>query len=345
MNLPDHAWLEAQRQRGDPLADAVVTELVRNPGPESADLFAAVEARAPEDAACAALLRAVTTVPDWVDFSRMARGTALGVTHSVHSALSLLLGSLVESYASARAAKVLIRSRRLEQDTVRRLRDTATFALCIARSGGAPPGSGAHRHVVKVRLVHAFIRHGMLHRRDWDPSWGLPVNQEDYASTLLMFSHVYLRGLGRLGIRLSATEEDSVHHTYRWVGYLMGVTPELLTATRDEERALYELITRRQFRPDEDSRVLAHALIDTMGGRPPLFLPRRALYALSRHLIGDALADELAFPAPGSWSATPAIVAACGRLQQVVLEAPAGAPIGHWVGERVASAMLEYGLR
>ena len=54
--------------------------------------------------------------------------------------------------------------------------------------------------MINVRMVHAFVRRATLKRPDWDASWGHPVNQEDYASTLMLFSHVTLRSLGLLGV-------------------------------------------------------------------------------------------------------------------------------------------------
>src|SRR5438105_1988501 len=228
-------WLEEFRARSDALADAAAAELAEARTPRG-DW---IEALARGGPAGRALLDHASTVPSWVDFDAMRPGAQFGLRTPLQSTLALLFGSLMESYASARGAKVLVRAGRLSSQVIARLHDTTTFVLEIAASRGPRPGTRAHRHVLRTRLVHAFIRHGMLRRGDWSfPQWGHPVNQEDLAGTLLAFSHVYLRSMERIGAGATEEEAASLHHLYRWVGQVMGVAPDLLTADRSEERLL-----------------------------------------------------------------------------------------------------------
>lgn len=340
-------WLEGFRAQSDALADEAATELMRAGGlSRGADLVAVLEARAATaDGPCARLWAHSHSTPAWVSFERMQPAIRLGLRNPVQSAMSLLLGSLVESYGSARAAKVLIRAGRLASDTQQRLRDTAEFVLRLATSRGAPPGSAGHRHVLKVRLVHAFVRHGTLRRGDWRSEWGHPVNQEDYSSTLLAFGHVSLRGLVRLGVRPTLEEEESVQHLYRWVGHVMGVHPDLLTDSRDEERRLYGHIVRRQLHPDEDSRELAQALVRAVAGREPFYLPAPALYALSRRLVGDELADAYAFPRSAAFRPLGSVVLpTLSGAQRLVERVPGLRPRLETWGEKLSSALFARGL-
>jgi hypothetical protein len=277
----------------------------------------------------------------------MRVGARFGLRTPVQSALALIMGSLMELYAASRGAKVLIRSGRLESQVIQRLHDTTTFVLEIAASRGPRPGTYAHRHILRTRLVHAFIRHGMLKRGDWSSAaWGHPVNQEDYAGTLISFSHVYLRSMERIGVRPTAEEKDSIHHIYRWVGWVMGVDPDLLTQSRDEELLLYSHIARRQLQPDDDSRALAHSLLSALDRRAPTFLPAEGLAELSREMIGDPLGDALGLPRSPKWAvfgdrALPLL----SSVQRTVERLPlARVPI-ELVGEQVARAVYRYGLK
>lgn len=329
--------LDAARRERDPMADAVVAELIASGALRGAagDLVAAVERV--NGPASRALLEFSNTVPDWVDFGRMRLGTHLGLSTPVQSALALVLGSLMETYAAAKGAKVLIRGGMLTKQVMRRLHDTSTFILELAASRGPRPGTYAHRHVIRTRLVHAFVRHGVLKRGDFDvEAWGEPVNQEDSASTLLAFCHVYLRSLERIGYALSDEEEDSVHHLYRWVGRLMGVKEELLTTSRAEEKLLYGHIARRQHFPDDDSRTLAQSLVTALARRPPFYLPPPAISTLSRHLLGDRLADGLGLSSSRRWTPLPKALPLFNRAQRRVERVPfTSAPMEH-LGERVA---------
>ncbi|MBE2248597.1 MAG: DUF2236 domain-containing protein [Myxococcus sp.] len=342
------ARLDAARRVGDPLADAAVAERIANGALRTAggDLVGAVERCASSGGrACAALLEQTFTVPSWVRFPEMKAGARLGLRTPMQSSVALILGSLMETYGSALGAKVLIRGGMLTAHVLERLRNTTTFVLEVAASRAPMPGTLAHRHVVRTRLVHAFVRHGVLKRGDWDFAWGHPVNQEDSASTLMAFCHVYLRSMHRLGAAPSAEEEASLHHLYRWVGHLMGIEPELLTADRAEELQLYAHTTRRQLHPDDDSRVLARSLIDALASRRPLFLPANALAALSRSLLGDELADGLGLTPSRAWAAVTnaAVPLLCRAQRTVETRVPlTRRPLEH-LGERVARLVYEHG--
>ena len=337
--------LDRLRHQGDALADDAIDELSGAARPSGAGLVGAVEARARGGgAACTRLLEQAFTVPDWVDFARMRAGVHLGQRFPLHAALSLLWGSLVESYTAVLGAKVLVRAGQLEGDTVRRIRRTAEFVSQLGASAEARPGSSAHRHLLHVRLVHAFVRRAMRRRADWDDAWGVPVNQEDNAGTLFMFSHVLLRGLGRLGVGPSEEEESSVHHVFRWVGHVIGVAPEVLTATREEERRLYQHFSRRQHHPDDDSRSLAHALVRAFDGRAPFFLPAASLYQISRHLIGDELADALEFPPRQRLALATPLLATAARTQRLVERVPGVVRLSLAAGASLERRLRERGL-
>ena len=338
-------WLESFRSQIDELGAQAAREVISSGQLRSGDLIDALEACARGGGkASAQLLDEAATVPAWVDFEQMLPGSKLGLRTPVQSGLALVLGSLVESYASAKGAKVLIRGGRLHSQVIARLRDTTNFVLQVAAARGPRPGTPAHRHIVRTRMVHAFVRHGVLKRGDWREEWGAPINQEDYASTLLAFCHVYLRCMHALGVDVTDEEERSVHHLYRWVGQVMGVAPELLSATREEERLLYLHITRRQLHPDDDSRVLARALIDALAGRGPLFLPAPALEGLSRQMLGDQLADGLDFKRSGRWTHVGRVMPVVSSVQRAAEKLPGMLPRLESMGEKVARLVFTRGL-
>jgi hypothetical protein len=337
--------LDHLRTVGDPLADAALSELAAHRGP-AADLVAAVEQRAATAAgACRALVEQAYTVPSWVSFPRMHAGYRVGLSYPVAGGLALLCGSLAESYASAFGAKVLVRTGNLERSTRRRIYETADFLNILARSGGPRPGTPAHRVLLSMRLLHARIRAATQQRGDWDPRWGLPVNQEDNGSTLLMFSLVFARSLQRLGVALSAAELDSIHHGWRYAGYVLGIDDRLLTTTRAEEQELYEAITRRQHHPDDDSRALLAALLQGMAWQPPFFIPAAALQAICHRLIGEELATALQVPPARRWQLAPAAVRVLGQVQHAVCGVVPYAPqLAERLGSRVVEATLHQGL-
>lgn len=349
---PD-SLLDQLRLVGDPLADAALLELAQTAGPDSSarpdmggDLVAAVSRRAAATAgACSELIGQAYAVPAWVSFPRMLAGYRIGLSHPVAGGLALLCGSLAESYSAALAAKVLVRSGDLQRSTRRRIYETADFLYVLASSGGPRPGTHAHRVLLNLRLMHARVRRMVQRRSDWDPRWGVPVNQEDNGSTLVMFSLVYARSLQRLGVALTPAERDSIHHAWRYGGYVLGIDERLLTESCAAEEALYAVLSRRQHRPDADSHALLTALFAEMAWQPPLFLPMGVLYAVCRVLLGERLADAMGVPRAPLWRAAPALWRALGQAQQAVRERLPGADeIGQRLGTRIIQSTLQYGL-
>lgn len=149
--LPGHDELDRFRTVGDPLADAVVDVFVER-RIQPTDPVASLRLLAHEGQPDAeALWEHVNTVPDWVDFEAMEGAYEVALQNFIPSGLSLMAGSLVESYASANGAKVLVKTGRLERDTLRRLFETAKFASDLALHRGARPGNPAWRNVIAVR--------------------------------------------------------------------------------------------------------------------------------------------------------------------------------------------------
>lgn len=339
------ALLDELRTIGDPLADAALAELGPAPGP-AGDLVAAVCRRAEAGpGACRELVAKAYTVPPWVSFPRMLAGYRVGLSHPVAGGLALLCGSLAESYSSSLGAKVLVRTGNLERSTRRRIYETADFLNVLARSGGPQPGTPAHRTLLELRLLHTRVRAMVGKRPDWDPRWGVPVNQEDNGSTLLMFSLVFARSMERLGVRLSPAERDSIHHSWRYAGYVLGIDARLLTESTDDERLLYDALRPRQHSPDGDSHALIKALFSAMAWQPPFFFPTPALHVISRELLGEPLADALRVPRVQRWKEAPAILRAVGRVQRAVDQTvPGSAWLRKQLGTRVIETVLQYGL-
>lgn len=246
-----------------------------------------------------ALVDQVTTVPAWVDRARTDHGAAFFLSTHIVGGIVLGAKSLVSGYAAPAGNKPLVLSGRLQHGTHGRLAETSKFVYDVSRPGGLEPGADGVVAAVVVRLIHAQVR-DMIHREvDWNPEWGAPINQHDMLATVLLFSYAWQEGLITLG--LSPTDRELEDHTalWRYIGYLMGVDQELLPADRDEAERYADFIELTQGRPDDDARELTRAFLET---EPPEEADTDAgpspavAYALTRTLLGDSMADDLAIP-------------------------------------------------
>jgi hypothetical protein len=284
--------LERERTRTDPLADLAIAALTTRPrrGQNVLDVIRdGARARIP---AHERFLDETGTVPAWASLKDMRVGREMAMRRAPLTFLVLLAGSLIESFAAARGAVVLVRTGRLETDTLARIYETASMVRDMFLPGALAPGRRGHQALLRVRLLHAFVRRHV--RAGFDvATLGEPVNQADMLHTLLLFSHVLVRGIETLGARVSDDEKESFLHLWRYAGFMLGVDERILPRTREEEAHVYALIRAREYAPDDGSRRLAHAVLKALAGEPPFFLTERALHEIARRLTGDALADDM----------------------------------------------------
>ena len=111
-----------------------------------------------------AYLREGCRLPAWLDPARVARAEAIFMHEGPLSCTLLFCASLPECYVPPQLAEVLHVAGQLEAHTEHRIRQTAAMVFPVMLKGGLtdPAGSGIAQ-VLKVRLIHATIRHLILH--------------------------------------------------------------------------------------------------------------------------------------------------------------------------------------
>jgi hypothetical protein len=225
-------------------------------------------------------------LPAWADPVKIERAEALFMDYGALSCTLLFCSSLPECYVAPDLADVLHISGQLEQHTEHRIRATAAMIFPVMMHGGLllPNGSGIAQ-ILKVRLIHASIRHLILrgspasalaalddklhlpgagviaalantgqnntmHEALFAHGWktgedGLPCNQEELAYTLLTFGYVFLRSLRTLGLALTPADEEAYLHAWNVVGHVLGIRRELMADTMPQAQALFAQMQAR----------------------------------------------------------------------------------------------------
>ncbi len=236
--------------------------------------------------AIAAYLRDAPRLPAWKSDAKIARAEELFLDFGVLSCLLLFCSSLPECYVIPDLSQALHVTGQLEQHTEYRIRATAAMIFPVMMEGGLTrPEGGGLAQILKVRLIHATIRHLILrgtpeealaivgdqrkvpdgyvlpslealqgaksmHHALFAHGWnvgkdGLPCNQEELAYTLLTFHYVCLRGLRKLGLGLRPEDEDAYLHAWNCVGHVLGVREELMAETMKEAETVFALMQSR----------------------------------------------------------------------------------------------------
>jgi len=305
----DLAWtneqLEAYRAIGDPPADDLVAELYRSGQVPAVNRLMRhlVMNEYPEPEALPEPVRRyldqTEQLPEWTDRARIQAGEQLFWRNGPKLVLILHCYSLPFCYCAGKGAQVLNLTDRLETNPARRILETAQLLVDVMQPGGlTAPGGRGRRTVQKVRLMHAAVRLLAGSARGWDPAWGLPINQEDLAGTLMSFSWVGLDGLQKLGVDLSEADREAYLHCWNVVGHLLGIRRELLPRDEVRAHALVKAVARHQFGPSAAGRMLTEALVKLTAYGLPGNAFEHLAPVMIRYLLGGEWAAHLGLGDP-----------------------------------------------
>jgi hypothetical protein len=350
--LPD---LEQLRRAADPLADDTIARLLDrwdDVAPEDAcahhcnfEILGVVTRQMQQwqtngalgqwkasgvDPAVAAELEAFVAaglvLPAWHDKEKITRAEELFYDFGMLSCTLLFCSSLPECYVIPDLAAVLHVAGQLEDRTEYRIRSTAAMIFPVMMIGGlTEPEGGGVAQILKVRLIHATIRHLILRgnpsqvgQRDLVPplssiercnlhhalfglGWniaddGVPCSQDELAYTLLTFGYVFLRSLRKLGLGLPQGDEEAYLHTWNVMGHVLGMQTTLMAHTMDDAALLFARLQARgrtqTYHPDPRPG-LGQALMNTMKAVLPFAILKPFPALLTRHLCGKTTATDI----------------------------------------------------
>lgn len=295
-------FLEAARYRADPLADRFVKDLAETK--EQKELYMIMGVLLNEyiwigseklDPKAEKLLIEASKLPPWYDEKLAAKGSEFFAIHGFEISMILLMKALPATYCCAKGAQVVYSTGRLTDHSgnmkpfTRRLMQTSKFILNVMAPDGYEKDGSGIRSAVKVRTLHAFVRH-FLNDNGWDAEkYGVPINQEDYAGTMLSFSVFVIEGLETIGVKISQEEKEAYYHIWRTVAYLVGVEEEMIPTTYDEGAKLGHAILDDQKASSQEGIELTKASIEFCEEFMPWilrYLPENMMY----HLLGPELA-------------------------------------------------------
>jgi hypothetical protein len=292
--------LQPLRNIGDPLADAVIAELFSDGGVQAMNTlmrgFVANEHPVPDHlpAPVAKYLQQSVALPPWADLELIKAGEDVFWRFGPRLILILTCYSLPFCYLGRNGVPVLAMTNRLSSNPRRRIVETAQMVVdCMSAGGLTTPGGRGRLTIQKVRLMHATIRRLAPASPSWKTEYGLPVNQEDLAGTLMAFSYIALDGLKQLGVDLTDQDRQAYLHCWNVVGHLLGVQEDLLPANLDQAKALTNAIAAHQFGPTNEGQDLTKALVDMVAHVLPGDLLNRMPQIMIRFLLGKERAGWL----------------------------------------------------
>jgi hypothetical protein len=279
----DAAWLDSLRQMGDPRADACAKAMKAAGVPSSVTrgIIARLkqnDQHFPEDApqplkdffadtysfckTCGS-----PELPRWVDRNRIIRGQQAFMERSVPSILVMLCKSLPEGYAAPSMAKILNLSGDLTKRPYHRLMGTLQLLLDVSSPYSFERLGIARMAGQEMRLLHAGVRSNVapevLGDAGYDAfvaQYGVPINQEDMAGTIIGFSLLVVDGLATLGLGFDDQAAEDYYYVWRVFAHRMGLRYpgsgdeiDCMPQTLAEARAFYAVYQRHYVGPTDYS--------------------------------------------------------------------------------------------
>ncbi len=293
---------------GDSLGEAMAEDLTEFSSEESRRLVEAAmndgdgEALRNAPDSLRELFRDVETPPEWLDYSAFAPGVRMFHRNSQLVLAAFVAGVLIEGFTTNIAKSFLITGRVRDQG-VRRLGQNNRHMVEIFFPGGLYRDGDGWKLSVRIRIVHARLRHLLSNSADWDnEAWGVPISAAHLGYAISAFSARLLKHMKTMGARYNDEEYRSFMAVWRYSGYLMGIPETILFHDADEALELYDI--GHMCEPDSptESVAMAHSLVNSAPLIAGMTDPddrrnfAQYVYRVSRGLIGNEVADSLQYP-------------------------------------------------
>ncbi|WP_037311165.1 oxygenase MpaB family protein [Amycolatopsis orientalis] len=304
---PGLSALERLKYQGDPLADAVVAELVADERTSAVNevlaQFRENDQPIPENLPESVRRYLIETdmPPDWADLERVAGAYEFFVDDGVHVASVLSFGAMVNCYAQPRPSRVLSLTHRLNQPH-RRLSETSQFVLNLMGPDPFGSGGGFVPTIQKTRLIHAAVRYFITRSGDWDvEADGVPLCQQDMLGALLIFSVQVIDGMRRMGITVTDREAEDYYYVWRVTGAMLGIPAEAMPETLRAAQELNAGLVEASYGPSAEGIELTRNLLRLYENMVPGKAFDGVVAAMVRQVVTEDVADWLEVPRSRGW--------------------------------------------
>ena len=301
----------------DPLGEAMAQDLTELGPGESRRLIKAAmneegeEALRDAPASLREFFREAETPPEWLDYAAFAPAVRMFYRNSPIILGAFVAGVLIEGFTTNIAKSFFITGRVRDQG-VRRLGQNNRHMMEIFLPGGLYRYGDGWKLSVRVRIVHARVRHLLNASEEWDAeAWGTPISMAHLGYAISSFSARLLKHMKTLGAKYNDEEYASFMAVWRYSGHLMGIPDSILYRDAEEALQLYDIgqMCEPAFTPE--SIAMAHSLVNAAPLVAGMTEPEarlslsRYVYRISRGLIGNKTANALEYPPLSSFGAVP----------------------------------------
>ena len=254
-----------------------------------------------------------STPPEWLDYSAFAPGVRMFHRNSGVILAAFVAGVLIEGFTTNIAKSFFITGRVRDQG-IRRLGQNNRHMMEIFFPGGMYRHGDGWKLSVRIRIVHARVRHLLNNSEEWDAeALGVPISAAHLGYAIASFSARLLKHMRTLGAVCNDEERESFMAVWLYSGHLMGIPETILFRGEEDALKLYDVGNLCEPDAPAESVVMAHSLINSApliaGMTDPEERQHLAqyVYRISRGLIGRDTAAQLIYPSISSFASFSAV--------------------------------------
>ena len=241
--------------------------------------------------------------PPWLDYEAFKPGVRKFQKDSGLILSGFAAGVLVDGFGTL-ISKSFVHTGRVFEHGVRRLQQNNRHFVDIFFPGGLERQGDGWKLTVRIRLIHAQMRHLLNASEEWDrEAWGVPLHGAHLGYAAACFSARTIVHAESVGVSFTQEEKDSICAIWRYTAYIMGIPEQITFKSYAEALEMHKVGNTCEPPMTEESIIMANALINSA----PLVagvtdraqrrtMVEREIYPVSRAPIGNDLADRLRFP-------------------------------------------------
>ena len=303
------SFLDSMREIGDPVTDPMIAEVLASEGEigliKLNDFLQTWEAPINDDVSpiVREFLEAPVVYPEWVDHDLINQASELFKDHGPQMLLILMMKSLPQYMANPIMAATFATIDLSSRGTVARfIVEVCQLIIDVLTFGNLktePTKANGIITLQKLRLHHSIIRHWIVSSDtlNWDPAMGVPINQEDFAGSVVAFTIYDLEGFEKVNLTLTQEEKESTLHIWKVMGFLLGMDERFQPADMAEAQVLLETISKRLYKHSSHGVDMMAELLKVIRG----FIPRPFKgipLLLMRYLMAPPFIKILEVPRP-----------------------------------------------
>lgn len=179
-------------------------------------------------------IRAMETIPDWLDMRLVNEGARVGRVFLATLAPFAIRGAFLATFMNKYSGLPMALTGGLsEASTAQRIKETASFFMTAALPGALERHGPGFKAAAMVRLMHSMVRFNILKRsKKWDVTvYGIPIPQVDQMPAGTIGAFITAFQVIRSGREHFTRQERATVELHRYQCYLLGLPEDLLPDT------------------------------------------------------------------------------------------------------------------